>query len=361
MKNVLRKTWAILTSLELAVVLILILAVFQIIGSVVPQNMEPEYYADAWSPGTYETLKTLGLLSIFRSPVFVVPALLLGINLASCAISIVARFFTKKVTHRDFVSALYHLALFAMFAGFFTTFLVSFGGKITLAPDDETTVPFKWSETNWYRFAPRFGMEAPPDAESDFKIRLVSFDTTNVEMGGDLFVKDWTSSIQVIENGEIVKEKDIEVNDPMVYGGLKFYQANYIQRITLDVDREKVEVTVKARAYAPLTLGDEDWQVRPVRHGTLLTDEEPEPIEPYLELKPPDGEGKNVRLDRGKEKDVSGHNVTFIDFDESSVLTYKRDPAVKYLWVLWMVFTGLIAVRVYIQEPYRRWFKKPEQ
>lgn len=357
MKNVLKKTWAVLTSLELAVVLILILAVFQIIGSIVPQNMEPEYYADAWGPGTYETLKTLGLLSIFRSPVFVVPALLLGINLASCAISIVARFFTKKVTHRDFVSALYHLALFAMFAGFFTTFLVSYGGKITLAPGEETTVSFKWSETNWYRFAPKFGLKAPPDVESDFKIRLESFDTTNVEMGGELFVKDWTSSIQVTENGEVVKEKDIEVNDPMVYGGLKFYQANYDQRITLDVDGEKVETTARA----PLTLGDEDWQVRPVRHGTLLTDEGSEPIEPYLELKPPDVEGENVRVDRGKETDVSGHNVTFIDFTESSVLTYKRDPAVKYLWIFWMVFTGLIAVRVYIQEPYRHWFKKTEQ
>lgn len=357
MKKVLKKIWAVLTSLELAVVLILILAVFQIIGSIVPQNMGPEYYADAWSQGTYDTLKTFGLLSIFSSPFFIIPALLLGINLASCAINIVARFFTKKVTHRDFVSALYHLSLFAMFAGFFTTFLVSFGGDITLAPGDETTVPLKWSETNWYRFAPGFGMEAPPDAESDFKIRLVSFDTTNVEMGGKLFVKDWTSSVQVIENGKVVKEKNIEVNDPMVYGGIKFYQANYDQRITLDVDGEKVETT----AYAPLALGDESWQVRPVRHGTLLTDGGSEPVEPYLELKPPDGEGKNVRLDRGKETDVSAHKITFIDFDESSVLIYKRDPAIKYLWILWMVFTGLIAIRVYIQEPYRRWFKKPEQ
>jgi cytochrome c biogenesis protein ResB len=357
MKKILKKTWAVLTSLELAVVLILILAVFQIIGSVVPQNMEPEYYADAWSPGTYQTLKTLGLLSVFSSPFFIIPALLLGVNLASCAINIVARFFTKKVTHRDFVSALYHLSLFAMFAGFFTTFLVSFGGDVTLAPGDETTIPLKWSETNWYRFAPGFGMKAPPDAESDFKIRLVSFDTTNVEMGGELFVKDWTSSVQVIENGKVVKEKNIEVNDPMVYGGLKFYQANYIQQITLDVDGEKIETA----AYAPLTLGDENWQVRPVRHGTLLTDGEPETVEPYLELKPSEGKGENVRLDISKETNVSGHKITFVDFNESSALIYKRDPAIKYLWVLWMVFTGLIAIRVYIQEPYRRWFKKPEQ
>lgn len=352
MKTVFRKIWAALTSLKLAVMLILILAFFQVVGSIIPQNMDPEYYADAWSRGTYDTLEALGLLNVFGSPLFLVPALLLGLNVGCCAANIVSRFFTKKATHRDFVSALYHLTMLAMFAGFFTTFLVSFGGELTLAPGDETSVPLKWSETNYNRLAGGLGLPVPPDADSDFKIRLRSFDTTNVEMGGELFVKDWVSSLEVIEKGVTVYVKDVEVNDPMVWRGLKFYQASYEQRITFEVDGRDVETKARDR----IMLGGREWKVRPVRHGVLLSGESPAPITPYVELEPPEGE--KARFEQGKVENIDGSKVRFVKFAESSVLTYKRDPAVKYLWVLWMIFTGLIAVRVYIQEPYRRWVKK---
>ncbi|MCP4229328.1 MAG: cytochrome c biogenesis protein ResB, partial [bacterium] len=350
MKVFLKKFWAVLTSLELAVILIMILAVFQIFGSIVAQNMDYEYYEKAWSKETYEIIKGIGLLNVFSSPLFVIPAVLLGINLGACALDIVARFFYKKSTHRDFVSALYHLSLFAMFAGFFSTFLISYGDTVTLNPGEETTITRKWSDTNWKRFGTRFGWYVPPDTETDFKIRLESFDTYNVEMGGELFVEDWISSLQVIEDGKVVEEKAIEVNDPLVYGGLKFYQIMYEQTIAFEVDGEAVE----GMSYAPLMLGEESLQVRPIRHGILLEDDGTEGVvEPYLDLKPFHGEGKTFRLDKGVTKDVLGHSVKFVDFTEASVLSYKRDPAVKYLWVLWMVFTGLIAIRIYFQEPYR--------
>ena len=40
-------------------------------------------------------------------------------------------------------------------------------------------------------------------------------------------IKDFKSKLSVIVDGEIVKTKVIEVNDPLSYGGLDFYQANY--------------------------------------------------------------------------------------------------------------------------------------
>jgi cytochrome c biogenesis protein len=39
--------------------------------------------------------------------------------------------------------------------------------------------------------------------------------------------KRWWSRLAVVENGRAVKEKEISVNDPLVYRGVRFYQASY--------------------------------------------------------------------------------------------------------------------------------------
>ena len=40
-------------------------------------------------------------------------------------------------------------------------------------------------------------------------------------------ISDYISDIQVIKNGKVVVEKDIEVNHPLRYGGYHFYQSSY--------------------------------------------------------------------------------------------------------------------------------------
>jgi hypothetical protein len=43
-------------------------------------------------------------------------------------------------------------------------------------------------------------------------------------------VKDYFSDVQIIDNGKVVKEKSIQVNDPLYYGGYHFYQQSYDQK-----------------------------------------------------------------------------------------------------------------------------------
>ena len=45
--------------------------------------------------------------------------------------------------------------------------------------------------------------------------------------GYQRIVSEFISELQVIENGEVVAEKDIEVNHPLHYGGYHFYQYDY--------------------------------------------------------------------------------------------------------------------------------------
>ncbi|MGR3218756.1 MAG: cytochrome c biogenesis protein ResB, partial [Candidatus Anammoxibacter sp.] len=44
---------------------------------------------------------------------------------------------------------------------------------------------------------------------------------------GREIIKDFKSTLKIIEDGKVVKTKTIEVNDPLSYKGIDFYQANY--------------------------------------------------------------------------------------------------------------------------------------
>ena len=357
------KLWSLLTSLTLAVVLICLLAALAVVGALLPQGMDRDFYLKAWTPAAYEALHGAGLLNIYHGPVFLVPAALFALNLLCCSIKLLKRFLPEGLTGRNVVSALYHLAMLAMFVGFATTFLFSYGGDLVIKPGETVRVDFKRGETNWARLAPRLGLAAPADEKSAYELRLNSFETTYVEKGGKVFVKDWLSDVAVLEDGMVVRAKHVQVNDPLVWRGVKFYQASYEQKIRFTVDGKDQETAPGA----PLMLGDKMMMVSSVKAGTLLSPAGPKPLGPYVELKdmPSDKwhrEQKDVRpgekLTLGEPATVGGHEVVFAGYDEASGLTYKRDPAVKYLWFFWLLFTALIGVRIYLQEAAFLWFRR---
>ncbi len=59
-------------------------------------------------------------------------------------------------------------------------------------------------------------------------------------------VKEYTSLITILENGKEVLKKTVQVNHPLHYKGLAFYQANYgaIHDVTLGIQwKDKKEKT----------------------------------------------------------------------------------------------------------------------
>ena len=56
-KRVLKGIWKVLTSLELGVVLVVILTAFMVVGALLPQGMDDEFYLKAWDEGTYHALR----------------------------------------------------------------------------------------------------------------------------------------------------------------------------------------------------------------------------------------------------------------------------------------------------------------
>ncbi len=59
---------------------------------------------------------------------------------------------------------------------------------------------------------------------AEFKLRLDKFETEYYPNG---MVKDWKSTLTVIENEKLILNKVIEVNHPLSYKGFVFYQSSY--------------------------------------------------------------------------------------------------------------------------------------
>jgi cytochrome c biogenesis protein len=79
----------------------------------------------------------------------------------------------------------------------------------------------------------------------------------------------WWSKLAVVENGAEVKRKEIEVNEPLVHRGLRFYQSSYGQ--SGEVGSIQVRVSKKDNAGAPqdLTLGL--GETRPLDASSAVT------------------------------------------------------------------------------------------
>jgi cytochrome c biogenesis protein len=79
--------------------------------------------------------------------------------------------------------------------------------------------------------------------QAAFQVRLDRFETEYYPQGG---VKAWRSTLTVLENGEPVVTRAVEVNHPLTYRGVSFYQTSYGR----DWDAARLDLVLKKRADA---------------------------------------------------------------------------------------------------------------
>lgn len=82
--------------------------------------------------------------------------------------------------------------------------------------------------------------ETLPVPQAEFTLRLDKFETQYYPNGA---VKDWKSQLAVIENGNAVLTKTIEVNHPLSYKGFVFYQSEW----GWDWENISIEIWTKKR------------------------------------------------------------------------------------------------------------------
>jgi cytochrome c biogenesis protein len=271
--------WKVFTSVKLAVVLIFLIAFTSVIGTVVEQDVEPEknikffagVFGDAAAPAVFKFSRAAGFLDMYHSWWFLTLLLLFAANLTICSVerlpkihravseplkplppdvfgrhSIkkeilmdgkfdevkarvekligklgincaehvedgVVQFYGQKGRYSRYAVYVVHLSIIITLLGAVVGAFFGFNGFVSIQEGKASDAAYT-----------RQGGEHP----LGFAVKCEDF---SVQFYGESDMpKAYTSWLTVIDDGkEVIKNRPIEVNDPLRYKGYTFYQSSY--------------------------------------------------------------------------------------------------------------------------------------
>lgn len=277
-KDIFESIWGFLASVKLAIALLITLSLSSIVGTIVEQNAEPaqnikllaNFFGDSFAPTVYNIFAKLGFMDMYDSWWFLTFLALFGINLIVCSLerfpktwkvvqavqrpmseNALKSFPVKKelelkttlnVAKDAFLNALsaskyhvleateegsvqlytqkgryarlsvyvVHLSIILIFLGAIIGSVFGFKGYLNIPEGSMYDVAFESPtekiplgfsvKCNWYETIYYDNMDSP---------------------------KDFRSELVIFEDGKEVLKKVIEVNDPLTYKGITFFQSNY--------------------------------------------------------------------------------------------------------------------------------------
>jgi cytochrome c biogenesis protein len=262
--------WNFFSSVKLALFTLGCLAITSIIGTIIPQQESFQFYVNKYGPKTAAFFQLFNIDDMYTSWWFLALLGLLSLNLIICSFDRFPRVWkqitedgkslpvdrirrmrfsasftssaalpnlldllqthlsqkgwrTKLCEHKD-CSVLFsqktpwsragvylvHVSILIIFAGAIYGHLNGFRGSIMLPELQSSSViyPYKSAEI----------------INLDFTVRCDRFD---IEFYENTMPKEYRSMLTILENDQIVLQKEIEVNDPLYYKGITFYQASY--------------------------------------------------------------------------------------------------------------------------------------
>ena len=260
--------WKFFGEMKTAIVLLLLLAVFSILGTVIRQNGMPEEYLATYGARNYAIIKYLGLVNVYDSSFYKLLLSLVGVNLVVCSINrfgvtwrrtfqpkvcidsdsikkmqrmetfestgeiddiarqtaaaLRSRFyrvaeireagdvvlFAVKGRFSLWGSYLTHLSLLVIFLGAIIGNILGFNGYTAVREGGKTSTYFANEK----------------ESNLGFQVALRKF-----EIGHDVRHNptSYKSDLQVYEGSKLVAQKTIDVNHPLTYKGVSFYQSDY--------------------------------------------------------------------------------------------------------------------------------------
>ena len=277
----------------------------------------------------------------------------------------------EKGIYYRYLTLLYHAGIVVCFAGFFLTALFVKEGLLVLTPGTPVEVksqmmpelrgwlakkqppPFK-IQLDEFRteYILSRKLNYPEDSLSRVAIALGWKNITYTEKDHH-YPKDWFSKLRILVNGTTVKEKTIQVNDPLRYSGYTFYQVGFEEKLKLKIDDKVFTVTTnKKRRIDELerTLLFTDF-----RNGTVFRpDGTVERLRPSVVVKEVSEDGVRSTIGRlylGEGIRIGGRSLYFEGFEELSIVSYRYDPGV---WVLW--YAGFFVFTVMALRCLGRWY-----
>jgi cytochrome c biogenesis protein len=262
-------------SLKLTISLLILLAILSIIGTLITQNATRSEYIQRYGIGLYEVLNFFNLFDMYHSWWFSAILLLLVINLITCSIHRfpgiwsqisrgsgelgdrmlktipnVERFEIlnpikreeniqsslkkwlkswKRIETENAVTLFSEKGRFSRLGVYITHFsilIILVGGILGSLYGFRGHVNILEGETVDQVFL-RINDEEIPRTIG-FSVRCDDFNITYYDLKlTEKHVKEYTSHLTILDNGKEVLKKIVQVNHPLHYKGLAFYQANY--------------------------------------------------------------------------------------------------------------------------------------
>jgi len=262
---ILKKTVDFFSSLKTAIFMMIILAVVSIAGTLVPQLKEEMFYISEYGPNAFKMFKMFGLTDLYHSWFFVLLLFLLNVNILVCSFKRlkgklkILKSDDKRGVNDKLIKAMKNNARL-LFPG---TLLKAKEGVLKVLGSNRFKVEEAGSEKKISIKASKgiigqFGSDivhlsiliiilgAMIGSIFGFKdfITINEGETQNISRGGfdlrldrfhiDIYEssgapKDYFSALTVLENRKEILKKTIEVNDPLRYKGIWFYQSSYGQ------------------------------------------------------------------------------------------------------------------------------------
>lgn len=259
-----KKIWDFLGSLRLAIILIIIFSIVSFVGIVIPQGLPKEQYIKRWGEFLGNGMVVIGITRIFSSPGFYILLQFLSLNVLVCASMRIWKSI-KQVSRFNFWSSTEKLATFKHFHSFDISQNAAAAEKSVLSyfkrhyyslstqPTDSGTqicaLKGKLKASGLFLFhigiivlflGGLYGRmrghsyyqqlkkgETVAVKNRDFLLRCDRFQLQKNEEGA---IKDYKSKLVLLNmDSSVIKEKEIEVNDPLSYKGIRFYQTSYGQ------------------------------------------------------------------------------------------------------------------------------------
>jgi len=293
------------------------------------------------------------------------------------------RLIVEKGLPFRWLSWAYHLCILTALAGFALSYCFAFEDYLVLAVGERKAIRVRSPETN-YQILKKL-LRGSTDAPSrQIEIELARFRTEYTQRpvlqyphhsfrrllavwgGGDetlhyqltddsLFVRDWFSLLNIYEEGRLIRKKEIEVNDPLRYAGLTFYQIGYDYECSLTVADELIP---NVPAGEPFTIPqmEGEFRLNTPRLGTLFRyDGKIAVLSPTAELqyRPPALPRKRkwttvADLPLAQTREAMHTRMTLNSIRQSSVLSYRYDPGVPLLWFAATAALIFMALRIYM-------------
>jgi cytochrome c biogenesis protein len=261
--------WDFFSSVKLAIFTLCSLALTSIVGTIIPQDESAAFYVEKFGAKTAHFFQVLDIPEMYYSWWFLGLLGILSTNLIICSLD---RFPTVwKIVNADNLTIaperIPKMANCRKWAGDasrlgknnLTSLLQDNGWSPTSRKIDESEILFsqrgRWSRTGVYlvhlsilvifvgaiigHFFGFKGSVMVPELRSTQKVYSYK-DSSSIDLGFevrcDFFViefydngmpKEYRSTLTVLEDGKEVLKKDIEVNSPLSYKGITFYQSSY--------------------------------------------------------------------------------------------------------------------------------------